>query len=187
MNEDEKVERHLSRRGEPNRGLQLLLVGDGSHYHQYVGGAGGDGAPDQFTAFLREICAAYKPDLLAEELSEQMVIESADDSTLRVLAKSLALPHLFCDPNDAERKALNIPDYTSVLVRRFDGDRERTDDYMKQFWPVREREWMRRVAETQTRRCLLVVGAKHVKTLPIRAAELHIAHSVLCERWLPSR
>ncbi len=187
MSEHESIEGHLPSHVVSNRAMQLLLVGVDSHFHQYVGNEGGDGAPEQLTAFLREICATYKPDLLAEELSEEIVIESADDSTLRMLATSLALPHLFCDPNDAERRALNIPDQISVQYSKFDGDQKRAAAYMKGFWPIREREWLRRICATDAERCLLVIGASHVETLPVRAAEFGMSMLVLCRRWLPSK
>lgn len=165
---------------------QLLLVGLEHHYHQYVGATTGRGAPQQLMAFLREKCAAHNPDLLAEELSQEDVdLEGARNSVLRALATEFGLPHLFCDPDGAERQALKYPVEEIVKVTRFNGDAVKAADYMKQFWPIREGEWMRRIIATEARKCLLVIGAAHVETLSIRAVEFDYSPVVLCDRWRP--
>ena len=172
--------------------MHVYLVGT-NHANQLTGYK--DGAAEKFRLYLAHICNAETIDLLAEELNEEAIVlwqrKGAQDSTARLLATAHEIPHLFCDPNAHERRALGIPSYEELRIK-FGYGRARTHEQEanlareeRKFWPIREECWRKKVAAISPLRCLFVVGSDHVESF----AELLSGHGVVVEiktrRWEP--
>jgi hypothetical protein len=127
---------------------KVFLVGV-DHRIQYTNAACGPEWTAEIRAFedyLISEVAKRSVDLVAEEFNEELLAQnSATACTVRDAASRGHCPHMFCEPNNAERTVLNL----STNERR-------------------EEVWLQRLVETDARRILFVCGDDHLTTFAQR-------------------
>ncbi len=85
-------------------------------------------------------------------------------------APKLFIRHRFCDPDCEERQLLGILTDQEVAKKLgFASSWTSQQDALvlaevKKFWAARENFWFERLREVTFRRCVFVLGAKHVAT-----------------------
>jgi hypothetical protein len=115
----------------------------------------------KFEDYLVDEATRLNVDLLAEEFSEELVHRnSASGCTVRDAAYRAQKPHLFCDPDGAER-----------TKARISNDNER------------EQEWLARIEHTSARRPLIVCGNIHVEPFGNRLRAAGFLVTVLSRNW----
>ena len=162
------------------------LVG-ANHAHQYPGNP--HGRSDLFASFLIAQAKSLGVDLIAEEMSlAALEMAKVKQSTVQVVAQSLHIPHLFCDPNESEREALGIPSYEELKKLRkiehvFGAEEQLLLADEKGYWPVREREWLTRLGKTRHNKVLFVHGPDHSSALAQLLEANNYEVQVLFQRW----
>ena len=102
-----------------------------------------------FEDYLRDACARYNTDCIAEEMSiESLKKWEATRYVCRSIADTLSIRHMFCDPDSNERKKKGIKlekevrealGYGQILS---DSQVEKLDEALKTQWPLREQFWL---------------------------------------------
>ena len=164
---------------------QFLLVGT-NHAHQLVNNQ--HGKSKSFYRFLLNRCNESPVDLIAEEMSAEALIKYATTSISYLAANSIGIPHLLCDPNNAERTELNIPSEDELRAQLCLGNRrvgvvEKIDNAKKLYWPIREAEWLRRVEHQRCKLCLFILGSDHVLSFDSLIRKNGNLSRVLIEKW----
>ena len=162
-----------------------------NHAHQLYGYKGG--ASDAFLKYLATVIPKINPTLLAEEMNDESLSSwGADKSTLQVASAKFHVPHLFCDPNTAERKTLKIESYQEIRSKlgytQFLSDSEdlnvrRTE--RENAWPLREREWLRRIEEADSSHTLFLIGSLHIESFAELAQSMNYFVRIFAEQWEP--
>jgi hypothetical protein len=162
------------------------LVG-ANHAHQHPGSS--YGRSDLFASFLIAQATLLRVDLLAEEMSTDALAKvGVKQSTVQEVALSLHIQHLFCDPNEVERKALGIPNYEELKKRRsidhvFGAQEQLLVADERSYWPVREQEWLTRLRKTRHNKVLFVHGPDHTAAFARLLEKNGYEVQVLCQRW----
>jgi hypothetical protein len=163
-----------------------VLVG-ANHAHQLPGNP--SGRADLFREFVAQQARACRVDLIAEEMSREALAKwKVEKSSVQAAAESVHVKHLLCDPDSAERKALGIPSYEELKAARgashLSGeDEELLKNDERTYWPIREKEWLKRVANINHRRVLFVIGPDHVESFSFLLQEACYRVQVLSVRW----
>jgi hypothetical protein len=142
----------------------LHVIGVGHHYQFGAGTRFGSEicsveAEKAFIQMLRNAVLTTSADAIAEELSEQALSEvGKSTSVIKVLADSLDLPHLYCDPDRAQRCLLNIRDENEIRLSDFPNQLDEiiVQKLMAESWFRREREWLRRLSQIEASRIIFV-------------------------------
>jgi hypothetical protein len=115
----------------------------------------------KFEDYLVSEATRLKVDLLAEEFSEELVRRNcASGCTVRDAASRAKKPHLFCDPDLAERERAQISN----------------DD-------LREQEWLARIQRARAHRPLMVCGDNHIESFGKHLRTAGFEVSVLSRNW----
>ncbi|MFH0908516.1 MAG: hypothetical protein V1929_07125 [bacterium] len=154
-----------------------------NHRYQFEG-PGNDW--ETFYAFLTQHALTLHPDLLAEELDEECILnDGARNSVARRVATEQAARHLFVDPDTEERRRCGIKGYREialdlgygcVLTREQDAHVKKIE---KRHWDKRERIWLARLALVRHDRCIMIIGANHVARFSRKLSRLSIASLIL--------
>ena len=149
-------------------------------------------ASRKFEPYLKNLFLTEKPDLIAEELSEDALLKwKARDSVACRLANYLNVCHLFCDPNKEERNALGIKcrkeiaqelGYGVALTREQSAE---VDKIEKANWETREKFWLNKLNEHQPNKCIFLVGADHVDRFAVLLTENDIQSVTVEKDWQP--
>ncbi len=160
-----------------------------NHAHQYPGHK--DGHSDLFVQFVAQQAVSLAVDLIAEEMSREALAKARVSlSSVEVAACSIGVRHLLCDPDSDERKVLGIPSYEELReargIRRycvFEKEQKLLEEDERSYWPIREKEWLRRIAGTNHNRLLYVLGSNHVESFAslLQQAQYHV--DVISPRW----
>jgi hypothetical protein len=159
----------------------MLHIAGTSHHYQF--GAGVRFGPDHcteaderaFVELLHNLAHSCAAEVFAEELNQQALAEvGKTSSVMQLVAATLKLPHLFCEPDRAERTALKIMDENEI---RFSVFPKRLDEAVVQAraaesWRRREQEWLQRLVIAKSKNVVFVCGANHISTfVPLAQAE----------------
>jgi hypothetical protein len=116
---------------------------------------------EEFIAYIQCQCEENGLELVAEEFSECALSKNpAVDSTARLAANRMKLPHLFCDPDHNERRILGI---------------QNEED--------REKEWLSRLLLSRKQRILFICGDSHVDSFKARLVKLRHQAKILRGNW----
>jgi hypothetical protein len=126
-----------------------------------------------FQRYLERQARKFRATLLAEELSAEAVARRGPDSysTMQQSAERLGVPHLFCDPNSAERLALGLGNDAQSFSRR-------------------ELVWIERLAPVLCEpdsAAIFVCGAEHVSSFRSKLPARDIPAEILIEDWAMRR
>ena len=107
----------------------------------------------EFLTYLCTMVDRLKPQVIAEEFSQQALDGYNAESTVRPVADKLGIEHRFCDPNVAEREELGLPH--PFLDHHNEMD-------MPQLNRIRESYWLDRLSDVLHRDIIFICGAEHV-------------------------
>jgi hypothetical protein len=121
-----------------------------------------------FFRMLNELAASVGADIIAEELSKQVLQETKINASIpQLVADNINIAHLFCDPDSSERHLLGIKENNSIIVDAFfqnmgDADIQCaiSENRLK-----REREWLRRLKQIEFKRGIFICGAHHANSI----------------------
>lgn len=143
-----------------------------------------------FEDYLRNACAKYKIDCIAEEMSiESLRKWEATRYVCKSIADELSIKHTFCDPDSNERKKKGIKlekelredlGYGQILS---DSQVERLDEALKTQWPLREQFWLEKILEAKAERTLFVVGSSHIDSFSELLRQKCIGFVILERKW----
>ena len=129
----------------------------------------------RFETYLENLVKEIRPEAICEEYSDTKIREhqEIDDKVYSIPKKICgdhALMHIFCDPDICERSRL----YSAY------GTTAEEDE--KNGHPVREREWLRRIAPLLPHTSILFIcGADHVATFGQKLKENGFAVEVISQ------
>lgn len=158
-----------------------------THAHQYPGHP--QGRADLFGLFVKRHAQSAQPDLIAEEMSrEALAIAKVPHSSVENAAGSLRIKHLLCDPDAVERKVLGIPSYAELKAARgirhvFEAEEALLKADERSFWPIREREWLNRLARVNHQSVFFVLGPDHVDSFAMLLQEAEYQVDIVSRRW----
>jgi hypothetical protein len=118
----------------------IALIGT-SHKYQRPGHP----AEGEFRSLINQVCASLKVRAIAEEMSaEALEQKKTSQSLCEEIAKATGSSHLYCDPNNAQRKALNIRGKQDIEWEGFccDWSPERVEEEVAASHTIRERYWL---------------------------------------------
>ncbi|MCU0848227.1 MAG: hypothetical protein MUD12_10100 [Spirochaetes bacterium] len=156
---------------------------------------------NEFIMFINELIAEKKITLAAEELSEESLRDvcMSDTSTVKMAAESSGIKHVFCDPDDGERKNLGIPYHADVrdMVKKKMGVEEKfildaglrnkveeeTDRLSRTFWPAREKHWLSRISGRLRENILFICGHEHVESFRKLLADRGLDSEIIEPFW----
>jgi hypothetical protein len=103
--------------------------------------------------YLRTLIGRLKPQVIAEEFSEDVLGLKNASSTVVPIAQEFGLTHRFCDPGRSERMALGLPPFGTEECDP--PDRHRFDE-------IRESYWLTQLSDVIRKEILFICGAEHV-------------------------
>lgn len=115
---------------------------------------------EEFKAYLRSVIKDYEVTLLAEEYNKDALLGIYDKSILKEIAESLCLTHLYCDPDNKERKQVGI----------------RTDE-------ERENFWLDKIRMRTDKAILFIVGACHIESFSDLIKRNGYKFSIINDDW----
>lgn len=139
-----------------------------------------------FAQVLKELALSFDVGAIAEELNQQALEEVGSQvSVPQLVAAELQLPHLFCEPNRAERASMGIRAENEIRLSRFPDtlDEPTIKRLVAESWRLREDEWLRRLRELTADRVLFVCGADHIATFVPLARNGGVLVNVAHEDW----
>ena len=140
-------------------------------------------AEQEFIAFLLQCCVTHKAALVAEEMcGVHMAAKPRKDSTCLSVARSLNIPHAYCEPPVDERAALGIRDAQQIRVTAFHErwSKRRLAKEIAAAFAFRESIWLERLKLEDTWPVLFVCGANHVSSF--KKLILSAGYTVRCVR-----
>jgi hypothetical protein len=140
----------------------------------------------KFYCYLSEQVVKLRPDLIAEELSEDALSRfKATDSVARHVLQEAGCRHAFVDPGQKERDDLGIKGWNDI-VRDFGyGPALRKEESAQveqielRHWEKREQYWLQQLRDIGFRTCIMVIGAKHIERFSNLLLEANINAEIL--------
>jgi len=143
-----------------------------------------------FDEYLFGFCKRAHIDLVAEELSEWAIKRNSHQGAIGSVGKNVAsrlsIKHLFCDPDEVERKQLGIRNGKELSQSLGFGNILNAEQATiveqkeREQWPIRERYWLEQLQKVHFRQCVFILGAQHVdsfdKLLAREDFTVHIEH-----------
>ena len=169
----------------------LYIVGTGHHYQFGTGARFGQDCctePDEraFAQMLRDLIATVGGEVLAEELNQQALEEVGKTiSVMQRIATEASAPHIFCEPDRAERVKLGIKDENEIRISAFPRslDEALVQSLAADSWRRREQEWLLRLDAVKSKNVILVCGANHIATFVPLAQEQGFDCKVMHVNW----
>jgi hypothetical protein len=143
----------------------------------------------QFRALLTTVATDHGVRAIAEEMSlEGLALHKADDSVCKQVARTLGIPHRFCDPSSQERKALGIAEDDDIRMSGFFAgrDQQAIECYVRASYSLRERSWLGQLIELDAWPLLFVCGAYHAESFCARLQAEAIDVRLLFTNWSPN-
>jgi len=138
----------------------IALIGT-SHKYQRPGHP----AESEFRSLINQVCASLKVQAIAEEMSlEALAQQHATQSICEKIAKAAGLPHRYCDPDNEQRRDLNIRDEQNIQDEGFNcnWNPERIEEEVAASHAIRERHWLTLLLQLDRWPVLFVCGDNHI-------------------------
>lgn len=169
----------------------LYIIGTSHHYQFGAGVRFGrsyctEADQSALAEMLRDLAVSFSAEVLAEELNQRALTEvEKTASVMQSVAAELAIPHLFCEPDRAERVNLGIRDENEIRISAFPDklDEAVVQRLVVESWRRREKEWLRRLVVAKTKNVVFVCGADHIETFVPLAQEQGFECKVLHANW----
>ncbi len=131
-----------------------------------------DKAREDFRSYLRRLAAELRPDILAEEFSQEVLDIKRAISQAKIVANELRIQHRFCDPGIGKRQELGLATHGTEDCEV--AERRRYD-------VVRETYWIDALSDVLDQTIIFICGAEHVFSLAQLLRERRVAVSVAME------
>jgi hypothetical protein len=163
--------------------IEVHIIG-ASHTYQF-------GAGSNFGKFTcsRDNAIAFQYFLVssAEAVNAVTVCEELSREALTAV---LGLPHLFCDPDQSERRALGILNDNDLRFEASWSERpkpteEEIEKRISQHYQKREAEWYRRIIDAGNTPILFICGSSHVESFCVLLRSKGTKARVVCQDWAP--
>lgn len=174
---------------------RLFLIGT-SHTYQYgaaeAASKNASCSREAEKAFRQAIAAAVKEHSItsiAEELNMQALAEVERTASVpQLMAISLGLPHVYCEPDRHERVALGIEQENTIRVFAHLNRKSEEDvqvALMEQFLK-RESVWRERIEKLDIWPVLFICGANHVSSFSSLIEQSGVSCEVIHSDWQTS-
>jgi hypothetical protein len=173
----------------------IYLIGTSHRYQLRARDADRD--IDEFVVYLTRAATRFKVCAITEEMCLESVQQAGvAESVCQKLSQSLGIPHLYCDPDMAERAALGM-DLTdpntaaSEVFLSIQGRSARrklaemTHARLRTLFEPREKEWLRRLKALDRFPVLFVCGANHVVAFHEIVTKSGLSINLLSKDWMP--
>jgi hypothetical protein len=163
----------------------VALIGT-SHLYQFGGAARTERQNQAFEELIRQTCQAHGIRCLAEEMSlDALKAQARMQSTVKMLAHSLSLDHIYCDPSEQEQTAMGLQvERNAGALKHFEQwNDERIAEGIAAEHRQRERYWLTKLLEKDIWPCLFICGSEHAvhfRSL-LETSAVHVA--LLAEVW----
>jgi hypothetical protein len=152
----------------------VVLIGT-SHTYQRSGHA----REGEFRTLINEVSAAFKVRAIAEEMSREALEQKETSRSLcEEIANAAGLSHRYCDPNNEQRKALNLRGKQDIEWDGFcfDWSPERIEQEVAASHSIRERYWLTQLLQLARWPVLFICGADHIDSfyLVLKSKGLHV-------------
>jgi hypothetical protein len=159
----------------------VALIGT-SHTFQRPGHA----TESEFRKFIGDACAKLKVRAIAEEMSlEALAQQNASESICEQIAKARGWLHRYCDPNDEQRRALNLRGRTCIELQGFYGGstRQQIEQALAADHAIRERYWLEQLFQLDSWPALFVCGADHIDSFCSMLKNKGVEVNVVVRDW----
>lgn len=126
----------------------------------------------EFRKFLTKTVKKYKPDLIAEEFSEEALkINNVNCTIAQEVSKQNAIRHLLCDPDTETRKQIGYPSRNDVKLKldikkrvlENSPEDKLINDEVKKYYYIREKFWLKKILSSSSKIGLFICGVDHLK------------------------
>lgn len=143
------------------------------HESQHNGPYSNEVLRNKLVFYLENAIKKYAISLIAEEFNEKTLTNShATIDTAKYVADKLNVKHLFCDPNEEERKLIGIPLREEIkntlglkgpiFVDSLE-DKQITEEQRK-YYPIRENFWFEKIEQYLDEVIIFLCGSDHVES-----------------------
>jgi len=139
-----------------------------------------------FRVLLKESVTRVEAQGIAEEMNVQFLSEAGKFASVpQLIATELQLPHVFCEPDRCERKALGIApeDHIRLLAQVNGASEENVERALAKQFQQRESVWVERVNGLGAWPVLFVCGADHVCSFSESLAQAGVECEILHADW----
>lgn len=128
-------------------------------------------AHEAFSKCLESAIADHRPVLIAEEANAEKLTEYKQLSLTKIISDAEGIDHMFCDPGDREREAMEYMDRRAIgleLTREWDVlssvelDAKAGAIEIARFFPMREQFWLNHLSEFREQDVVFICGDFHV-------------------------
>lgn len=131
-------------------------------------------AREELKAYLSAQIQELKPDLIAEEFSDEVLHFLGAQSNVKSVADNLCVEHRYCDPDFATRKKLGLPEL---------GDKPPPPAETARHHRIRERYWLSRISDRLDAVIIFVCGAEHIPSFESRLRAEKCETRILERYW----
>jgi len=152
----------------------LHIIGVNHRAQAQIPGTGLTEEQQIFSHCLLRTIEQFRPGFIAEEDSRQALTKRGKISIAKGIADVKEIEHRFCDPTEAERRAIGYRDGLSLEIDIFMSDREGMSNdeifckahaiEIGRYFPVRERFWLERLHGCREVDAIFVCGDLHIET-----------------------
>lgn len=128
----------------------------------------------RFQEYLRDQVQQISPNLIAEEMAEELLKHLDAFSTVKVIAEEFKIEHRYCDPGLEIRLKLGIPPH---------GTEGYPDEERRKYHNVRENYWYEQITPYAGKVVLFICGAEHVSSFRALLMEHGWQAVTLCKYW----
>jgi hypothetical protein len=162
---------------------KVILIGTAHRYQE----SDKPGA-DELKAFVETCCGKFGIRAIGEEMSQEALQEKTISSSVSAdLARTLEIPHRFCDPDWNERTRIGIFQETHIraLGSQQNWSEDKIDAELQASERKREQYWISQLIDLNLWPVLFICGAFHVDTFRGLLEAHEIAVEVACRDWAP--
>jgi len=173
----------------------IYLIGV-KHEYQYEDYGSGS---IELHSFLLHLANDKCVDLIGEELSEEAILlrrealgREAVGSVANNVASELRIKHKFCDPDSSQREQLGIKNRDKIVLELAIARPWTSDLWLeveaaeREYWPIKEADWLDRILEEDFERCIFILGAEHVETFCRSLDREQVEYEIVAKNWHPS-
>ena len=145
---------------------------------------------EEFEKYVIDICNTYSIKSIAEEMNQDALNEfSASESTIKIIADKLKLPHAYCDPDKDQRTKLGIicPKRREYQKLFNNWPENKSLEYSRTDCKKREGFWLKCLKVKFRGPMLFVCGIDHLNTFPKILIEQNFKTIVLDKKWIPNK
>ncbi|MFC1670006.1 hypothetical protein ACFL20_06395 [Spirochaetota bacterium] len=158
----------------------------------------------EFKAFLEETAVNHNISLMAEEFSEESLFDvyNSPEGTVKSVALKLGIEHMYCDPEEGDRKKLGIP-YFAEIERKVKNKYNIRDKFIidnslrkkvysetvklsKTYWPIREIFWYEKILHMLNENILFICGHEHINSFGSLLSEKGYTTKIIDPFWKKS-